>query len=126
MRGQVWMIAGAMLALAGCGKAEPPAPPESAAPEKSVLADGPAAAISEVSRSRGLIGNFQRNVVESNIRSLGTAKENLSATESSIRDTDVAEEMTYYTKLQILQQSGLSVLAQANQAPQAVLSLLRG
>jgi hypothetical protein len=49
MRGQVWMIAGAMLALAGCGKAEPPAPPESAAPEKSVLADGPAAAISEVS-----------------------------------------------------------------------------
>jgi flagellin len=54
------------------------------------------------------------------------AKENLSATESAIRDTDIAEEMTTFTKLQILSQSGISVLAQANSAPQAVLSLLRG
>jgi flagellin len=83
------------------------------------------AAIDQVSKSRGDIGNFQRNILESNIRSLGTAKENLSATESSIRDTDVAAEMTTFTKLQILQQSGMSVLAQANQAPQAVLALLR-
>jgi len=82
-------------------------------------------AITEVSRARGSIGNFQRNVLESNIRSLGTARENLAATESSIRDTDVAAEMTQYTKSQILQQAGLSVLAQANSAPQAVLSLLR-
>jgi flagellin len=84
------------------------------------------AAVDQVSKSRGDIGNFQRNILESNIRSLGTAKENLSATESSIRDTDVASEMTQFTKLQILQQSGMSVLAQANQAPQAVLALLRG
>lgn len=84
------------------------------------------AAIGEVSRSRGEIGSFQRNAVDSNIRSLGIAKENLSATESAIRDADVAEEMTNFTKLQILQQSGLSVLAQANSAPQSVLSLLRG
>lgn len=84
------------------------------------------AAIDQVSKSRGEIGNFQRNVLESNIRSLGTAKESLSATESSIRDTDVASEMTQFTKLQILQQAGMSVLAQANQAPQAVLALLRG
>ncbi len=83
-------------------------------------------AIEELNRRRGEIGSFMRNVLESNIRSLGVAKENLSATESSIRDIDVAEEMTNYTKLNILQQSGLSVLAQANQAPQAVLSLLRG
>lgn len=84
------------------------------------------AAIDQVSKSRGDIGSFQRNVLESNIRALGTAKENLSATESQIRDTDVAEEMTNFTKLQILQQSGMAVLAQANQAPQAVLALLRG
>lgn len=83
------------------------------------------AAISEVSKSRGNIGSFQRNVVESNMRALGVAKENLSATESSIRDVDVAEEMANFTKLQILQQSGMAVLAQANSMPQAVLALLR-
>jgi flagellin len=83
------------------------------------------AAIDQVTKARGQIGNFQRNVLESNIRSLGTAKENLSASESSIRDTDVAQEMTNYTKQQILQQAGLSVLAQANSAPQNVLSLLK-
>ncbi len=83
-------------------------------------------AINDVTTARGKIGAFQRNVLESNIRSLGVAKENLSASESSIRDTDVADEMTRYTKYQILQQAGLSVLAQANQAPQSVLSLLKG
>lgn len=83
-------------------------------------------AISDVSRKRGEIGNFQRNVLESNIRSLGTAKESLTATESSIRDVDIAEEMTNFTKLQILNQAGMSVLAQANSAPQSVLSLLQG
>lgn len=82
-------------------------------------------AINDVSLARGRIGNFQRNVLESQVRSLGVAKENLSATESAIRDVDIAEEMTNYTKLQILQQSGLSVLSQANSAPQSVLSLLR-
>jgi flagellin len=83
-------------------------------------------AIEDISKARGNIGNFQRNILESNVRSLSIAKENLSATESSIRDVDVAEEMTKYTKLQILQQAGMSVLAQANQAPNAVMSLLRG
>jgi flagellin len=82
--------------------------------------------ISEIARSRGEIGSFQRNVIDSNIRSLGVARENLSDTESSIRDVDIAAEMTNFTKLQILQQSGLAVLAQANAAPQAVLSLLQG
>ena len=84
------------------------------------------AAIGEISRARGEIGSFQRNVLESNIRALGIAKENLAATESAIRDTDVADEMTNFTKLQILQQSGMAMLAQANSAPQSVLSLLRG
>lgn len=83
-------------------------------------------AINDVAASRGQVGSFTRNILESNVRSLGIAKENLSATESAIRDVDVASEMTNFTKLQILQQSGLSVLAQANSAPSAVLSLLRG
>lgn len=82
-------------------------------------------AIEDITSARGTIGNFQRNVLESNVRSLGIAKENLTASESSIRDADIAEEMTQYSKLQILQQAGMSVLAQANSAPQAVLSLLR-
>ena len=83
-------------------------------------------AIDGLNLKRGEIGSFMDNILQSNIRSLGVAKENLSATESQIRDTDIADEMTTFTKLQILQQSGLSVLAQANSAPQAVLSLLRG
>ena len=82
-------------------------------------------AVDQVSKGRGDIGNFQRNTLESNIRSLGTAKENLTASESAIRDTDVAEEMTNYTKLQILQQAGMSVLGQANSGPQSVLNLIR-
>jgi flagellin len=82
-------------------------------------------AIESVSASRGTIGSFMRNTVESNVRSLAVTKENLAATESAIRDVDVAEEMTAYTKLQILQQSGLSMLAQANSMPQSVLALLR-
>ena len=82
-------------------------------------------AINTISKTRGDIGSFMRNTLESNVRALGVARENLAATESAIRDIDVAEEMTNYTKLQILQQSGLSVLAQANSAPQSVLSLLR-
>lgn len=83
-------------------------------------------AIDELNRRRGNIGSFMKNTLESNVRSLGITKENLSATESSVREIDVAEQMTTFTKLQILQQSGLSMLAQANSGPQAVLSLLRG
>lgn len=82
-------------------------------------------AIEQVSKARGDMGNFQSNVLQSNIRSLGTAKENMSATVSSIEDVDVAQEMTQFTKLQILQQAGMSVLSQANSAPQAVLKLLQ-
>lgn len=81
-------------------------------------------ALEELNKRRGEIGSFMRNVLEVNIRSLGVQKENMSATESTIRDIDVAEEMTNYTKLQILQQSGLAVLGQANSSPQAVLKLL--
>ena len=83
------------------------------------------AAITQVTKIRGEIGSFQRNVLESNVRSLGVARENLTATESTIRDADMASEITNFTRLQILQQGGLAVLAQANASPQAVLSLLR-
>jgi flagellin len=82
------------------------------------------AAIEQISSLRGDLGSFQRDVLESNVRWLGTARENLSATESTIRDADLAAEITEFTKLQILSQSGISVLAQANQAPQAILQLL--
>lgn len=82
-------------------------------------------AISSVANSRAGVGSFMRNTLESNVRSLNVARESLAATESSIRDLDVANEMTNYTKLQILQQSGLAMLAQANSAPQSILSLLR-
>ncbi|MGQ9880348.1 MAG: flagellin, partial [Armatimonadota bacterium] len=82
-------------------------------------------AISQISQLRGSIGAFQKNVLESTMRSLNISRENLAASESAIRDTNVAEEVMNYTKLQILQQAGMAVLAQANAAPQAVLSLLR-
>lgn len=83
------------------------------------------AAIDQVTSARGQIGAFQTDIMQSNIRSLGVAQENLSAADSTIRDTDVAAEMTSFTKEQILQQTGMSVLAQANQMPQAVLKLLQ-
>jgi flagellin len=54
------------------------------------------------------------------------AVENLSASESRIRDTDMAQEMMSFTRSQILSQAGTSMLAQANQAPQSVMQLLRG
>jgi flagellin len=82
------------------------------------------AAINQVTSARGQIGSFQNYVLQSNIRSLGVAQTNLSAAKSTITDTDVAAEMTAFTKEQILQQSGMSVLAQANALPQSVLKLL--
>jgi flagellin len=81
-------------------------------------------AISDVTGARGKIGNFQKNVLESNARTLSVAKENLTATQSAIADVDVAEEMTKYTKLQILQSTGMAILSQAKSAPQSVLQLL--
>ncbi|MCE2767691.1 MAG: hypothetical protein LW628_12375 [Fimbriimonadaceae bacterium] len=82
-------------------------------------------AIDEVSQMRGRIGNFQRNVLETNNRSLASMRENLANSESSIRDLDVAQEMTSYTKFQVMQQAGMSILGQANQSGQAVMALLR-
>lgn len=82
-------------------------------------------AVIQLAQWRGDIGAFQSNFLDSTVRSLGVAKENLTASESSIRDIDMAEEMTNYTRLQILNQSGMAMLAQANQLPKGVLSLLQ-
>jgi flagellin len=81
-------------------------------------------AIKNVSKVRGNLGAVQ-NRLEHRLANLATYQENLTASESRIRDVDMAAEMTKFTKLGILQQAGTSMLAQANQAPQSVLSLLR-
>lgn len=82
-------------------------------------------AISTVSTTRGELGAIQ-NRFESTIANLQVATENLSASESRIRDTDMALEMTSYTRQQILQQAGTAMLAQANNIPQSVLRLITG
>ena len=81
-------------------------------------------AITSVSNARSALGAVQ-NRLEHAVANLGVSEENLSAAESRIRDVDVAQEMVNFTRLQILSQSGTAMLAQANQAPQSVLSLLR-
>jgi flagellin len=82
------------------------------------------AAIQNVSTARSTFGAIQ-NRLEHRLNNLATYQENLVASESRIRDVDMASEMVNFTKLNILQQAGTSMLAQANQAPQNVLSLLR-
>ncbi len=91
----------------------------------SVDIDKVDAAITSVSTARGTLGAFQ-NRMEHTVANLGVAVENLSASESRIRDTDMAKEMTGFSRNQILSQAGTAMLAQANQSSQGVLSLLRG
>lgn len=81
-------------------------------------------AIGKVSDMRGTFGAVQ-NRLEHTLNNVRTYQENLTSSESRIRDVDMASEMVEFTKYSILQQAGTSMLAQANQAPQAVLSLLR-
>lgn len=81
-------------------------------------------AITNTSTQRAKLGALQ-NRLEYTSNNLGTTVENLSASESRIRDTDMAKEMVALSKNQILLQSSQAMLAQANQAPQGVLTLLR-
>ena len=81
-------------------------------------------AIKTVNINRADLGAIQ-NRLEHTINNLGVSKENLTAAESRIRDTDMAKEMMEYTKMNILGQAAQSMLAQANQQPQQVLQLLR-
>jgi flagellin len=88
------------------------------------LTDSASQALKDVSAVRGYLGANQ-NRLENTIANLGVASENLAASESRIRDVDMAKEMVNFTKLGILQQAGTSILSQANQSSQSVLSLLR-
>lgn len=81
-------------------------------------------ALNRVSETRASLGAVQ-NRLEHTINNLGTTSENLTAAESRIRDTDMAAEMMQFTKNNILTQAAQSMLAQANQQPQGVLSLLQ-
>ncbi|MGY2080446.1 flagellin N-terminal helical domain-containing protein [Modestobacter sp. SYSU DS0657] len=80
-------------------------------------------AIKTVSTTRADLGAIQ-NRFEHTVNNLNVAVENLTASESRIRDTDMASEMTNFTRAQILTQAGTAMLAQANQAPQGILRLL--
>ncbi|HZN64136.1 MAG TPA: flagellin [Tepidisphaeraceae bacterium] len=82
------------------------------------------AAIRQVATLRGRLGALQKNVLETNVNSLSIALENVTASESAIRDADFAEETAALTRAQILVQANTSVLAQANASPQNVLALL--
>ena len=81
-------------------------------------------AIETVSSQRSTLGSFQ-NRLEHTINNLDNSSENLQAAESRVRDVDMAKEMMNFSKNNILQQAAQAMLAQANQAPQGVLQLLR-
>lgn len=83
------------------------------------------AAIKGISTARATMGAYQ-NRFQHTVNNLNVAVENLTASDSQIRDVDMASEMTNFTKNQILVQAGTAMLAQANQTPQNVLSLLKG
>jgi flagellin len=82
-------------------------------------------AISQVSVLQGKLGAFQTNTLATNVDSLQVAIENVTASDSSIRDADFAQETSNLTRAQILVQAGTSVLSTANSTPQDVLKLLQ-
>ncbi|MDR3122783.1 MAG: flagellin, partial [Treponema sp.] len=81
-------------------------------------------AIKIINKQRADLGAYQ-NRLEHAVRGLDVGAENMQASESRIRDTNMANEMVWYTKNQILNQSGTAMLAQANQRGQSVLQLLQ-
>ena len=97
---------------------------EAAATAARLALDAVYAAIYSVGASRGVLGGIESRLSTA-IANLGVARENLVAAESRIRDVDVAEEAANLTRLNILQQAGTAVLAQANQLPSLALQLLR-
>ncbi len=89
-----------------------------------IALDAVNAAVASLASTRGILGAAESRLKVA-ISNLSISRENLSAAESRIRDVDVASEAAELTRLNILQQAGASVLAQANQAPSLALSLLR-
>ena len=83
-------------------------------------------AIEEVAQLRGKLGAIQKNALETTLSYLKMADENLTNAESIIRDTDMADEMSHFTKNQIMLASGTAMAAQANQVPKSVMQLLSG
>ena len=81
-------------------------------------------ALSFISSVRSQLGAYE-NRLESTISNLDVSTENLTGSYSTIKDTDMAEEMVEYTKLQVLVQAGTSMLTQANEQPQQALQLLQ-
>jgi flagellin len=81
--------------------------------------------IKQVAELRGRLGAFQKEILATNVNSLNVARENVTASESAIRDADFAAETSALTRAQVLVQANTSVLAQANATPQTVLSLLK-
>jgi len=81
-------------------------------------------AINDVSTARAQLGAIQKYTLETKVNSLNVALENVTASESRVRDVDMASEMANFTKFQVLIQSATAMLAQANQAPTSILSLL--
>ena len=82
------------------------------------------AAINEITTQRGALGAFQQNTLASTANNLRATLENTVNAESVIRDTDFASEIANFTKAQVLVQAGTSILSNANQTSQLVLSLL--
>jgi flagellin len=83
------------------------------------------AAIEQVSTMRAQMGAFQKDTLEASVRNLGVAAQNMASSESAIRDADMAEEMMNFSRAQILQQTSMAMLAQANQAPQMIMRLFQ-
>ena len=82
-------------------------------------------AIEEVSATRGDMGAFQKNLLESNLNYLRIAHENTLSSESVVRDADMAAEMANFTRNQIMMESSVAMLAQANARPLQILKLLQ-
>jgi flagellin len=81
-------------------------------------------AINEINVTRAGLGAFQKNTLEANLRQLRINTEELTNAESIIRDADMAKEITQFTRNQIVFQSATAMLAQANQVPRSILTLL--
>ena len=130
-RGRIWLLdsgSGELGVVDPAGRFRSPSVPDT--PEGSRLSGTVTLqsiddAIDTVSTIRSTFGAVQ-NRLEHTLNNLASYEENLTASESRIKDVDMASEMVQFTKYQILQQAGTSMLAQANSAPQSVLSLLRG
>jgi len=83
-------------------------------------------AITAVSTERAKLGATQKYTLETTVNSLSVSEENIRSSESAIRDADMSKEMVEFTRNNIMMQAGTSMLAQANQSSQSVLSLLKG